>query len=267
MSTLKNSPIGRNGERPAYTPEAAKALEHLESLDRSEWDLTHKTVEEMASIEGDIATICEGRRDTERSYRSYSSYLIRKAEEALRTERLRRDNERNNAIREQQNRIQSITAAATFLERAAEQMEKAESIEDKRFIIPRYPVAVLTTERASAMDGASLDRMAGMETRVAEQTGISLDRTEHSAAVLEKHGGARGKRLAKVLRAVAEEHREDLEAHRANAKTAQSELDARAKRATMDQRARKSLSETTATVGELVARVAELEEKLASAGQ
>ncbi len=260
--------IGRHkNEEPPFTPEAAKALESLESYEREGWNLTNKTVEEMASIEGDIAAIREGRCNTERSYGSYSSCLIRKAEEALRMERLHRDNERNSAIREQENRIQSITAAATFLERAAEQMKEAEGIEDKRFIIPRYPVAVLTTERASAMDDVSLDRMADMETRIAEQTGISLDRTEHSASVLEKHGGARGKRLAKVLRAVAEEHREDLEAHRANAKTAQSELDARAKRATMDQRARKSLSETTATVGELVARVAELEEKLASAGQ
>ena len=257
----------RTAESPVYTPEAAAAIQRLETLRDKGWNLSMMTGDELDGVEGDIATIREGRRDTEWSHRSYSSCLIQKAEEALRMERLRRDNERNNAIREQENRIQSITAAATFLERAAEQMKEAEGIEDRRFIIPRYPVAVLTTERASAMDDVSLDRMADIETRIAEQTGISLDRTEHSASVLEKHGGARGKRLAKVLRAVAEEHREDLEAHRGNADVARAELDARAERARKMQEAKQDLPTTTAAVGDLLARVAELEEKLASAGQ
>lgn len=251
-------------DEPIFTPEAQDALKSLESLDRAGWKLADMTTGELEAIEKDIATVRKGRCWAQREIGSYSSKLIHKAAEALRTERLNRENSRNQAIREQQNRIQSITAAATSLERAAEQMEHAESIEDKRHIIPRYPVAVLTAERAHAMDDVSLDRMADMETRIAEQTGISLNRTEHSASVLEKHGGARGKRLAKVLRAVANESREDLEAHRGNAEVARAELDARAERARKMQEAEQSLPTTTATVSDLLARVAELEEKLAS---
>lgn len=254
----------RAAESPVFTPEAAVAIQRLESLRNKGWNLSVMTGDELEAIEKDIATVRKGRCWSEKEIGSYSSKLVQEAAEALRMERLNRENNRNQAIREQQNRIQTITAAATSLERAAEQMEEAESIEDKRHIIPRYPVAVLTAERAHAMDDVSLDRMADMETRIAEQTGITLNRTEHSASVLEKHGGARGKRLAKVLRAVAKESREDLEAHRGNAEVARAELDARAERARKMKEAKQSLPTTTATVDDLLARVAELEEKLAS---
>lgn len=251
-------------DEPVFTPEAQDALKSLESLDHAGWSLADMTMDEMGAIENDIATIREGRCWSEKEIGSYSSKLIHKAAEALRMERLRRDFERNNAIREQQNRIQSITAAATLLERAAERMEEAESIEDKRHIIPRYPVEVLTAKRAHAMDDVALERLEGMETRQADIAGNALNERERHASVLEKHGGARGKRLAKVLRAMAQESRETMEAHRGNVDVARAELDARAERARKMQEAEQSLPTTTATVSDLLARVAELEEKLAS---
>lgn len=254
-------------DEPIFTPEAQAALKSLEALDRAGWKLADMTTGELEAIEKDIATVRKGRCWAEKEIGSYSSKLTQKAAEALRMERLRRDTERNNAIREQQNRIQIITAAATSLERAAKQMEEAESIEDKRHIIPRYPVDVLTAERVHAMDDVALERLEGMETRQADVDGSVLNEKEHSASVLEKHGGARGKRLAKVLRAVANESREKMEAHRSNAEVARAELDARAERARKMQEAEQSLPTTTATVDDLLARVAELEEKLATAQQ
>lgn len=253
----------KKDEEPPFTPEAAKALESLESYERDGWNLTDATAEELAGIDEDVTAVLEGRCENEQNISSYSSRIIRNAWEALRSERLRRDNERNNAIREQQKRIQDITAAATYLERAMDVMESVEATVDKRFIIPRYPVAVVSADSAQSMDDAALTRMVNLESLQVTSVGNNLDKYEHSASVLEKQGGARGKRLAKVLRAVADEYREDLEAHRANVSAAQSELDDRAKRAEMNKQARESLPETTATVDELLSRVAELEELVA----
>jgi len=253
----------RRKEEPPFTPEADEALKRLESFRESGWNLTNRTTEELDAIDADLKTVGAGRCSRERNLFSYSSKLMQDARDALRIERLRRENQRDQAIREQQDRIHTIIAAATTMELAAEQMEKAEGIEDRRDIIPRYTVEAVTTEQAHGMDDRALASVADMNERQAELVaGKNLDEYEHAASVLEKNGGARGKRLARVLREEAEHFRDDLEAHRANAATARAELDARAKRAEDRQQAMDSVAETTANVDELLARVADLEARL-----
>ena len=254
----------RRKEEPAFTPEADEALKRLELFRESGWNIASRTTEELDAIDADLKTVGSGRCSGEKDYSSYSSKLMREARDALRTERLHRHCERENAIREQQGRINTIIAAATWMERAAECMEQAEAIEDRRGIIPRHPVAVLAAEAAQGMDDAQLASSAGSSERQAELVaGKNLNEYERAASVLEKNGGARGKRLARVLREEAEHFRDDLEAHRANAATARAELDARAKRAEDRRQAIASVAETTANVDELLARVADLEARLA----
>ena len=254
----------RRKEEPPFTPEADEALKRLESFRESGRNLASMTTEELDAIDADLKTVGAGRCSRERDIFSYSSKLMRDVQDPLRIERLRRHNEREQAIREQQDRIHTIIAAAASMELAAKHMEAAEAIEDRRGIIPRYPVDVLAAEAAQGMDDAQLASFADRSERQAELVaGKNLDEYERAASVLEKNGGARGKRLARVLREEAEHFRDDLEAHRANAATARAELDARAERAEDRQQAMDSVAETTANVDELLARVADLEARLA----
>lgn len=263
MRILTGIPRNRSYE-PELTPEGKEALTSLEAHRSRDWNLTNLTTDELDAIEADVETLKKGRGQSEWTHRSLTSHIIQEAREALRDERLRRQNERDQAIREQQGRISTIIAAATWMEHAAECMEKAEAIEDRRGIIPRYPVEAVTTEQAHGMDDRALASVADMNERQAELVaGKNLNEYERVASVLEKNGGARGKRLARVLREEAEHFRDDLEAHRANAATARAELDARAKRAEDRQKAMASVAETTANVDELLARVADLEARLA----
>ena len=249
---------------PELTPEGKKALTSLEVHANHDWNLTNLTTDELDAIEADVAALKKGRGQSEWTHRSLTSHIIQEARKAVHDERLRRHIEQENAIQEQWDRINTIIAAATTMELAAEQMEQAEAIEDRRGIIPRYPVDVLAAEAAQGMDDAQLASFAGSSERQAELVaGKNLNEYERAASVLEKNGGARGKRLARVLREEAEHFRDDLEAHRANAATARAELDARAKRAEDRRRAIASVAETTANVDELLARVADLEARLA----
>lgn len=254
-------------ETPAYSPEAAQAVERLESLRGSGWDITEKTGPELNAIEADVITIGQGRSIPEMDINSYSTRLMSEASEALKTERIRRDLEHQRILKEQVDRVDLITRAAGRLERAMTDLERAEGIEDKRYLIAPRPVDVITDERLRGMDGKSIESLAFVESMAEKQTGDGLDRIEHSASILEKHGGTRGKRLAKVLRVMAKESREALEAHRANIASIRGEQDARAERAKMEQRAKESIPETAAAVDDLLARVAELEEKLSAAQQ
>lgn len=254
-------------EVPAYSPEAAQAIQRLESLRGNGWNLTEMTSPELAAIEADIITVGQGRSIQERDIGSYSTRLMGEAGEALRTERINRELEHQRILKEQRNRVDLITRAAGRIEQAMTDLEHAEGIEDKRYLIAPGPVDVITGERLQKMDDKALKSLAFMETMAEKQTRDGLGKTEHSAAILEKHGGARGKRLAKVLRAMEKESREALEAHGANVAAIRGEQDARAERAKMEQRAKESIPETAAAVDDLLARVAELEEKLSAAQQ
>lgn len=263
MKISMGIPRNRSYE-PELTPEGKEALTSLEAHRNRDWNLTNLTTDELDAIEANVAALKKGRGQSEWTNRSLTSHIIQEAREALRDERLRRQNERDQAIREQQGRINTIIAAATWMEHAAECMERAEAIEDRRGIIPRYPVDVLAAEAAQGMDDAQLASFADSSERQAEfVAGKNLNEYEHAASVLEKNGGARGKRLARVLREEAEHFRDDLEAHRANAATARAELDARAERAERERQALAAVPETTANVDELLARVADLEARLA----
>lgn len=195
---------------------------------------------------------------------TYIGKLIYETRDAVKHERNHRKHERDSAVAEQVGRITHITAAAGHLKKAAEEMEAAERIEAKPHIIPATAVDMLTTESAKGMDESSLASIISSSTYAANIAGGQLDQMDGAATILEKHGGARGKRLAKVLRDRANDFRVTLEAHRGNADVARAELDARAERSRKMQEAKQSLPTTTATVDDLLARVAELEEKLAS---
>ena len=251
-------------ESPVYSPEVAAAIQRLETLRDKGWNLTELTVGELDAAEADVDVIVQGRSSRERDIDSYSSQLLGRAREALKTERTRRNLEHQSIVREQVSRVDHIARAAGYLERAVDEMGYAEDVEDKRYLIAPRPVDEIAVESLRAMDDAALRGLAFTESMAEKQTGIELDRNEHSATVLEKHGGTRGKRLAKVLRAMAQESREALEAHRANIASIRGEQDARVERAKMERKAKESMPETVATVDDLLARVAELEQIVAA---
>lgn len=254
-------------EVPTYTPEAAEAVERLEALERSGWDLMRMTAEELDGIDADMSVIVHGRSEAEQQMGSYTGGLLHRAHEAVGAERVRRDLERQRVMAEQRSRIDHVRRAAGYLDSAQGELEQFENIEDKGFLLSPSPVDPLTRERLHAMTDKELASAEFVASMAEKQSGNSLREFEHSADVLEKHGGARGKRAAKVLRGLAKESRTTLEAHRSNASAARAEIKERAERVKRDEEARASLPRTTATVEELLVRVADLEEKLAANAQ
>ena len=178
--------------------------------------------------------------------------LVRQARQAVRGERNRRDLENQRAIERQRDRIRDMQAAAKSFERALQLMGQAESIEDRRDTIPRATIQNVTAEGARAMEDVRLRQALAMEEHDGGCFVSGADANEHDAGVLERWGGAQGKRLAKVLRAIAKESREDAATHRANASVLRAEVDRRAELA------------KPVDVQALRARVAELEQAAAS---
>jgi len=220
----------------------------LAKLQARGWTLTD--ADDLQAIEDAIAKVVRVYRPMEVG--SVESELVHGARQAVRAERNRRDLENQRAIERQRDRIRDMQAAAKSFERALQLMGQAESIEDRRDTIPRATIQNVTAEGARAMEDVRLRQALAMEEHDGGCFVSGADANEHDAGVLERWGGAQGKRLAKVLRAIAKESREDAATHRANASVLRAEVDRRAELA------------KPVDVQALRARVAELEQAAAS---
>lgn len=187
--------------------------------------------------------------------------LVSQAHAAIEHERTRRDAEWHRNIKEQHDRVGNIRRVAQGLRDVDKLVDAISAVRENRALISSQMPSGITSATLDGMDERQLDLAIGendhMRMRAEGESRQLLD----EADTLTRY---RFKNLASVLKDLAADAQGRAQIHRDNADAIREELDARAKRAKAEQDARDNLPETTATLEELVARVAELESKLAN---
>lgn len=230
-------------EREAPTVEGDMAVLH--GLQSRGWSLGAD--DDLKAIEGSIAKVWQVHNPLEFGTELYD--LIHDAQEAVATERRRRNLEHDRAVQRQRDRICYIHRAAKLVGDAADCLDGTDSIEDRRDeLLPRQAIAPID---AGGMDPAELERAIAESDRNAASMESAASDWTRVAKLLSMVKDARFGRYAKVAEGIASEHAADAAAHRERAQAARAELESR-----------KAVDD--ADVDSLRARVAELEQALAN---
>lgn len=238
----------------ANAPHVADSERYLEDLRKDGWNLTDV---DLDLVEAHADRV--GAAYSPMEFGSAVCTLISETHEAIRGERIRREEARQRHAKAQRDRITSITTAAHDLEHAHKLLDDAEAVGRDPSLIPSYVPATVTSESAADMEPKQLEAIIASESASADRDDNNAGKIEHDAESLETWGGAQGKRLAKELRAHAKAARDGAAACRANVSTARAELDRRAKAKEEAESASSSIAQTTADVQELLRRIEELE--------
>lgn len=236
-------------------PTAEGSMSALRKLQNRGWTLGPE--DDLDAIEGHIAKVESVYAPMD--WGSVEFDLVSGARQAVRSERNRRNWQHQQDVMEQQRRIAFIRDAARSIEDAAQRLEWAESIEDRRAeLLPRAPIAPIEPD---GMSDAELKRIVAESDASAHGCDKAAEDMNHVADVLLSVKDARFRRHAKTAQTIAAEYAEDASLHRARVAAARGELNARAERERMEQEA--NAPAKAADVDALSQRVAELESALA----
>lgn len=230
-------------EREAPSVESDMAA--LTRLQSRGWGLGED--DDLKAIEGHIERVVEVYKPLEFGTKLFD--LIHEAREAVTTERRRRNLEHDRAVERQRDRIRYIRRAAKLVGDAADCLDVADDIEDRRDeLCPHVPVCSIDY---SGMDDAELGRAIAESDRNAASMESAASDWTRAAERLSMVKDARFRRYAKVAEGFASEHADDAASYRERAQAGRAELESRKAVDDMD-------------VDALRARVAELEQALAN---
>lgn len=203
--------------------------------------------DDLEAIEGHIGAVVDVYKPLEFGSKLYD--LINEAREAVRTERSRRNLEHDLAVQRQRDRIRYVHRAAKLVGDAADCLDAADGIEDRRDeLCPHAPVGSIDH---SGMDDAELGRAIAESDRNAASMESASSDWIRAAELLSMVKDARFRRYAKVAEGIASESDGDAASYRERAQAARAELESRKAVDDMD-------------VDALRARVAELEQIVAA---
>lgn len=230
-------------EREAPTVEGDMAVLH--GLQSRGWSLGAD--DDLEAIEGSIAKVWQVNNPLEFGTKLYD--LIHDAQEAVATERRRRNLEHDRAVQRQRDRVQYVHKAAKLVGDAADCLDAADGIEDRRDeLCPHVPVGSIDH---SGMDDAELGRAIAESDRDASRMESAASDWTRAAELLSMVKDARFRRYAKVAEGIASESDGDAASYRERAQAGRAELESRKAVDDMD-------------VDALRARVAELEQIVAA---
>lgn len=203
--------------------------------------------DDLEAIEGRIERVAKVYSPIEWGSKLFD--LIHEAQEAVRTERCRRNLEHDRAVQRQRDRVRYVHRAAKLVGDAADCLDAADGIEDRRDeLCPHVPVGSIDH---SGMDDAELGRAIAESDRDASRMESAASDWARAAELLSMVNDARFRRYAKVAEGIASESDGDAASYRERARAARAVLESRKAAGDMG-------------VDALRARVAELEQIVAA---